>query len=814
MSSSRSDPQPPERSSRAEAGSGKANEPMQSRDDIVGGPEDVDLLAIVGRADTISKDYKTRSIDRSLARSYRAWQNQHAEGSKYQGTAFKGRSRLFVPKSRSAVRKNLAQAAGALFSTEDVTSISATYEDDPQQRATASVIKADLEYRLSRTSARHGFPWFQIAMGAALDSQLTGVCISKQFWEYEEVDTGEVETVEEPMIDESTGMPMIDAMGQPLIMQYEEPVMRVVKDRPMVELNPIENASIDPAAPWHSPVQLGRWFVMRYPMGISDVKSMLASADKSGNSTWLPDVPDALLRKGRVEEARGGQRRVREGGGDRYEDTARAGNDMDIVWIQENFVRIGGKDWHFWSVGRHGYLSIIQETHEAYPEFGGERPYVMGVAQLDTHRIFPQSPVETWQPLQLELNDITNLRLDSLKRSIAPLAIARRGRNVDLQALARRGQPETVLMVDNMDDVAITSTPGPGAGAFQETSITNSNFDELAGVFSTSSVQQSRQLNETVGGMNLMSRSANSVSEFDLRIWIETWVEPVLRHLAHLVRHHESDEKVVALAGQQARTWQRYQYMPSLEDFDQCELTVRVNAGIGSADPIQKLQKLKFALEMLGPIMPEAQSKGITLNVESLIEEVMGSAGFRDGRRFFDFGEPPQEQGPPPEMVKIMKDFEARMAKVEADRDKADKMAMLKAEEIRSKERQSAADNDADITSSEIEWLGRLAQHSMGTASGDMRHASTLRMQESERAERYRVQQMSGGGGGAAMSSPESAPNGEQSNAIMPQIGQVLEQLIRQVGALSQQVSAQQQMLAGLLGGNGGPSPPAMQPMM
>ncbi len=794
MASSRFDPQPPDRSTR---GSQRDYGMSDTRRPAVDGePENVDLLAIIARAENISRDYQTKTVDRPLARAYRAWQSQHAEGSKYLTPAFKNvRSGLFVPKTRAAVRKNLAAAAGALFSTEDVTSVAATFEDDVQQRATAAVIKADLEYRLSRTSARSGLPWFQLAMGACLDSQITGVCFSKQFWEYEEVETGEIEVTTTPLIDPLTGDVMIGPDGIEITVETETPIMRVTKDRPMVEVHALENVGIDPAAPWHSPVQGGRWFTCRYPMGLSDARAMIASADKRGNNTWLP-VSDELLMKGRIEEERGGARRVREAGGDRYEDATRAGGELDIVWIQENFVRVGGKDYHFWSVGRHGFLSIVQETHEAYPELGGERPYVMGVAQLDTHRVFPQSPVESWQPLQMELNDITNLRLDTLKRAISPLAVARRGKNVDMQALQRRGQPDTVLMVDSLDDVSIVSTPGPNGAAFQETSITNSNFDELAGVFSTSSVQQSRQLNETVGGMSLMSRAANSVSEFDLRIWIETWVEPVLRHLVHLVRYHESDEKILAIAGQQARVWTRYQYMPSIDDFDQCEMTVRVNAGIGSADPIQKLQKLKFAFEMLGPILPEAKAKGISLNVETIIEEVMGQAGFRDGRRFFDYGDPAEPE-PGPDMVKIMKDFEARMAKVEVDRERFARDAQVKLEAIRSGERQSAADNDAVISSSEIEWLGRLAQQTMGQASGDMRQATTLRAKEAEAAERYRVQQLQQQ---AQQNFSNGVANNVANNEMLPQIQQVLQGLIRQVGALSEQVQAQQQAIGAMFG--------------
>ena len=57
--------------------------------------------------------------------------------------------------------------------------------------------------------------------------------------------------------------------------------------------------------------------------------------------------------------------------------------------LQENFLRISGIDYHWWSVGRHAYISKVRTTREAYPHLDGERPYVMGVAQIDTHRVFP-----------------------------------------------------------------------------------------------------------------------------------------------------------------------------------------------------------------------------------------------------------------------------------------------------------------------------------------------------------------------------------------------------------------------------------------
>lgn len=676
--SSRSDPLPPQRDV----------PPAQVE---FKGPDGRDLLEIAAVAEQVSKRYQQQTLDRPLSRGYRAWKNQHAENSKYLGPAFKGRSRLFVPKTRAAVRKNLAGAASALFSTQDVVSITAQYEDDPVQLATAAVIKADMEYRLGRTSLQSGMPWFLISMGGCLDGQLTGVTISKQYWQYEVVERS-VEA-QEPLLDE-LGDPVFGPDGQPILQIVQRAQKRVTRDRPWVELIPIENVCIDPAAPWYDPIGLGAWYFCDYPMHITDVHAMMRSdGGKGGTTQWL-EVDDSTLTKGRMTDERAGNRRAREGGADRYED-AKAAGELDIVWIRENFIRIDGVDWHFWSVGRFEYLSEPKPVDEVYPEQGGERPYKMGVTQLDTHQVFPMTPVESWAPLQLEINDIANLRIDTLKRSIAPIAKVKRGRNVDLQQVLRRGQPETVIQVDAADDVTFESTPGVSGAAYTESSVTSTIFDELAGVFSTSSVQNSRSLNDTVGGMRLMAGASNAVSEFDLRIWVETWVEPVLRQVAHLIRYYESDEKILAIAASKAQVMTKYKLIPPLEAFDQTDLAIRVNVGTGATDPMHRLGKLKAAFEMLAPIQPILKEQGISLKGDQLVEEVMGAAGFRDGKRFFEFGEP-QQGGPPPEMIEVMKKLELEQQKLDLAREKflmeiqaeaektaSDNMTKLKVEQIR-----------------------------------------------------------------------------------------------------------------------------------
>lgn len=662
MASSQTDPFPADRSSKETrhqarhhmAGPAQARLPGDDEEDF---DEGYDFLALVATAENITRQYQQQVLTAQLQRSYRAYRGQHAMGSKYLGIDWKGRSRLFMPKTRSAVRKNLAATAAALFGTEDVVDVSAEMEDDDVQNATAEVMGQDMNYRLTRTNRRSGMPWFMIAMGANFDAQLTNISCSKQKWEYLEEPTGEYETVLKTAIDEET--------GDIYEVEVEVEVKRVIADRPMSELVAIENIGIDPAAPWYDPIQKGSWFYADWPVRLSELReTMQAEPTEVDNTPWF-EFDAGLALKGRIDDRQNSPRRQREGGTDRYEDNSSA-SDYDVVWIRENFFRLDGQDWHFWSVGRHGMLSEPRPTREAYPAFDGDRPYTLGFAQVEPHLIYSQSPVEAWSPLQMEINEFTNLRLDSLRRSIAPFTIYKKGAGVDLKQVSRRGRPDAMLGVNSVDDVKFVETPGPNGQAYTDAAQLAANFDELAGVFSTSSVQNNRQLNETVGGMRLMSGSANAVSEFDLRVWVETWYEPTLRQILQLVRHNESDERIMRIAANKADIMRRFDYMPKISDYELTEATLRVNVGIGASDPMQKIAKLKAALEMVAPFFEAMAAQGIQFNFEEFIKEAMGAAGFRDGMRFFTFGDPPQQQ-PDPALLKVQVDAD----KVKAGREKA-----------------------------------------------------------------------------------------------------------------------------------------------
>ena len=709
---------------------------------------DHDWIERFKRAMKISEDHYNSKLQTAWARSYRAVQNRHFNGSKYDTFRYKNRSKLFKPKTRAAVRKNDATAAASLFSTEDVVSVTAERPSDKLQATTARFVHEALNYRLDRSNKWAGPNWFLTSMGARHDTQIAGICVSKQFWEYEErlVPTYVDVEVPYPVLDPA-GMPVVDMMtGEPLMETViEEGIqdeIEVFRDRLMITLLPAEHARIDYTGDWRDPIQEGGFFIADYPMRLDDVEDIIkqnSDRNRMGGRAWRTDIDTKALttaRDARSGSTQAGVRRARDDGQDRYEGAFR-GKDNETVWLHECFYRVGGEDWHFWVLGDNTLLSDPRPTIESYPEQNGDRPYVRGLGALEPHKTHPMSPVESWQPIQNEINDTTNLSLDAMKMAISPITKYKRGAGVDLKQLQNRGPDAAIAYSTSPDEVVFDRAPDPSANSQAYIDRMAVDLDELAGVFSGASVQSNRNLNETVGGMNLLSNSANALTEFDLRVWVETWVEPVLSQCINLIKRYESDEVVIAIAGEraglienlvagedqsagldpkkeEAQAEKANPFQPPvtiaqvLDNLDRAQVTVRVNVGIGALDSTQRMQKFMAGLKGTLELMEPLKEQGVTLNASAVIQELWGLVGYKDADRFFTKDEQ-EEGGPPPEVQLEMLKQKGTMAGKELDakvKMKTEELkASLEARSISLEEREFEHKQAMDMMQSRIDEM-------------------------------------------------------------------------------------------------------------
>lgn len=577
------------------------------------------FLDIVRTAEQQAQLYTAQVNRRAWSQSYRAFHQEHYVGSKYTRPEWRGRSRLFVPKTRTAVRKDMAAVAASLFNSVDAITCLPGNEGDPRQRGAAAVMEELVNYRTDRTSDKASFPWFLVSMGARQDAQITGICVSKQCW------LQEFRKVKETIATDQDGNPVLDETGVPKRRQHYV----LDKDRPDMILFPPENTIVHPGADWTNPAQKSAYFILKYPMTVEEIQAK----QEAPVNPWLP-LPEAVLRTAvnAGKQDMEAIRRARELGLDRFDET-QSGGEFQVVWVYETFVRRGGEDWCFYSLGAQHYLTKPKPTREVYPEQAGERPIAYGYGALESHRIYPQSPVESWQPLQVETNDLRNLTLDAVKQNVMPISKVVRGKRIDMDQIKRRSSGASI-MVDSPEDVTWETPPQIGEVPIQMNNELTLEMDDLAGQQNYGSVETNNALGKTLGGLKLAAGAANAVQEFDIRIFIETWAQTALQQIVRLEQYYEQDTTVLGIVGQRAQLFQKFGINKIDNELLEQEVTVRVSAGLGAGDPQQRLAKFESAAQILTPLMqasPEWQSGQVEMNWEEVWTEVMGAVGYKDG---------------------------------------------------------------------------------------------------------------------------------------------------------------------------------------
>lgn len=661
-------------------------------------------------------DASTRYIDTHLRkqwdRNIRMFQGRHEDGSKYTSTDYRQRSKLFRPKTRAAIRRSEAAAASAFFATASVVSIAPMDDNDDAQQASAAITNELVNYHLQGKTQ-----WFLACMGGYQTAQVHAVVISKQYWKFEEAQIGENFV---PDLDPMTGQPMLiaDETGAMVPSGRIEPVMKVVCDHPAIDLIPVDHVRIDPATDWANPIQASSYLIVEYPMTVGEVKAKMGKGpNKTRQPVWL-EAGDAQIRAATAtstnttENERGGKT-----GADRYE---RDGDlkDGDIVWVYECYAKFDGVDWTWWTLGTHALLTNPVPLYTITGDY--ERPFTMGYGNIEAFRPYPASKVEMGQDLQRTTNEITNQRIDNVRYVLNPRHFVRQGAGVDTAALMRSAPGSAVLMQDPQSDVATVKIPDVSASAYMEQDRINADYDDLLGTFSGASVATNRALNETVGGMQLLSGGANAVTEYDLRCFVETWAEPTLRQVVKLVQRYETDARILAIAGRKAQIYQRFGVNQITDELLNQELTVRVNVGIGSTDPMQQLQKFLMGANALTMFLQAPPHIMALLDVPEIVAEVFGKLGYKDGMRFFKFG----DQDPQIAMLMQMLD----QAKKEIEALKKGEAAKLQTAQIGAQ---------ATVSREQIQAQAQLAEQDLEN-QGDMQ-LELLRQQGQRQLEQQRI---------------------------------------------------------------------------
>lgn len=546
--------------------------------------DDKRALQLARDAYSGSTNYFDANIRPQIERDLRQFQSRHAPDSKYNSDAYRTRSRLYRPKTRAVIRKNEAIAAEAFFSTADVVDVRPQDEQDEYQQASAEVMKGLLQYRLTKS-----IPWFQTCIGAYQDAQTVGCVISHQRWSYDAV------------------------RG---------------KDQPEIELIPVENFRFDPNANWTDPVNSSPYLIWLMPMYVKDVKAKMRGGGKQ--RPWRPLSDSDMLTGLRNYDT---TRLTREEHRTESREQVTGINDYSIVWVHQMIVDVDGVDFVYHTLGTDHLLSDPVPISDVYAP--GRRPFVIGACVIEAHKLWPGGVPRLTRDLQAEINEIANQRIDNVKFVLNKRYFVSRNRQVDIRSLTRNVPGSVTLMQDPKNDVEVLSTPDVTNSSYQEQDRLNSDFDDVSGNFSAGSVQTNRKLNETVGGMELLTNDANQISSYQLKTFVETWVEPVLRQLVALEQHYETDERILAIAGAQSQMFQRMGLDAVTDDLLMQELTLTVSVGMGATSPAQKVNTLLTGVNGVKTALADGVLEQYGIDPSEVIKEVFGVLGHKDGGKFF-----------------------------------------------------------------------------------------------------------------------------------------------------------------------------------
>lgn len=657
-----------------------------------GSKYDDEWLLIARDAYTEAESYYDANIRSGHERNISHFANRHAPGSKYYTEGYKFRKKGFRPKTRSMVRRQEAALLKSMFSTADFVKVKAARSQDPAHRVSAEINQELLQYRLENT-----IPWFLTALGAYQETLNVGMCISHQYWDYEEEGQGFEDEEEGEPVDEQYEIEGDDEEGDNVASgadtqenpfdeilgidsnvvkgDFGGPKNEIVRDTPAIELRPVENVYFSVAADWRDPANTSPFIIDKIPMFIDDVKAMANPKPGSPMQPWFPLTESQLLAG--LADDYDPVRRQREENREDSKDQRHLHRGFDTVWVHRNIVRKYGRDWIYYTLGIHYRLSDPVPLRQEYPWLKpGERPYVIGFSNVEAHKNYPESLVGLSAGTQQKANELDNTRGDNVELSLNRRYIVKRAAMIDYRGLQRNVPGGVTETDDPNNDIRIEAPQDVTGSSYQEQDRINADFDELVGMFSGSSVANNRSMNETVGGMKLLAGDADSLTEYPLMVFMVTWVLPTLKQVVRLEQTHESDPALLNLIGEKIKFWQRYkvkgdQPQRITDAWIQGSMNLQLSAGMGATNPEQQIQRLAAGFGIIFQMAPALAQK---LDGEEIAKEVLGAMGYRGIDRFFPEGGPkvPGMQAPPKEgemteqdQAKMDQDFKKDQATLE-----------------------------------------------------------------------------------------------------------------------------------------------------
>lgn len=610
----------------------QGEENFDQPDDDVGGMNLVEWLALGRRCFDAGRTYyesgwRTQHIENSYL-----FKSVHSPSSKYCDPVYRLRSKIFRPLTRTGARSWEADVVAALFMNDDYMTVTPQIKDDRNADA-ASVVMEMMNLRLDKE-------WYQVCVGAAQDTYINGPVIAKAYWVQDVATVPTRKAIYDPL------NPTVQ-IGEAMV-----PTKKVTKNEPTIDLILPENFLIDPTCSWKDPVGTAGYIIHRKQMSVDAVRRKMDSGE------WLLHSQQEILSTRWALDDDATSRAKRGEGKPDPNDNDGADRSYETVMILEVIVNRDGLDYVYDMMGESFMLTVPVPLENRYAH--GRRPFVMGTAMIESHNTMPDSKTQIGSQLQIAVNETSNNRMDNVRLAMNKRTLVKRGANIDVKGLTR-STPGGVVMTNNPEsDVIPMDVSDVTASSYQETEQLTTELNEITGTFSAQAVANNRDMNETVGGMEMLSSAATKVVDYDIRTFVKTFVEPILTLYMLNIQYYEDEELIIKKALSQSEAFPRLQVEDLDDDLLTTQLMLTVDVGLGATNPQQRVNTLLMAVNSA------AQLPGMAENLDgpAVAKRIFAMSGLGTGEQFFPNlaknYQPPQAQEPAPDPLVLAAQEEAK----------------------------------------------------------------------------------------------------------------------------------------------------------
>ncbi len=566
--------------------------------------------------------YETGWRDTHIENTY-LFRSEHSPKSKYADPVYRLRSKTFRPLTRTAARSWEADCAAALFMNDDYMSVTAEVNGDTDAATSAGIIQEIMNLRLLDAN------WYKVCIGAAQDAFINGPVMAKVYWKQDIASYPKLAAI-------------TDAMGVHMGFETQWVQKRTV-NKPVIDLILPEMLLIDPKASWVDPIESADYIVHQKQMSVDAVRRKMEMGE------WNAYTDNQILSCRWAMDDDATRNAKRGEGAPDPNDNDGASEDFENVRVLEIIVRKNGCDYVYDMMGESFLLSFPVPLESRYHH--GKRPFVIGTAMIESHNVMPDSKAKLGASLQEAVNTTANNRMDNVMLAMNKRNIVRRGANIDIPGLSR-STPGGVILTGNPEADIKTLDVGDVTGSsYQETEQLTMEMNEIQGTFSAQAVANNREMNETVGGMEMLSSAATKVVDYDIRTFVNTFVEPALKLFMLNIQYYEDDALIVTKALGAAGFFPRLKYEDLDDDMFTKQLMLKVDVGLGATNPLQRVNTLMAAVNTA------AKLPGMEENMDgpAIARRVFANCGLGTGEQFFPNlaanWQPPQQEAPPEDPI-------------------------------------------------------------------------------------------------------------------------------------------------------------------